>query len=60
MNELVERNYMLKEVWGDDSIFNARSMDVYITKLRKYLNQDPVVKILNVHSKGFKLVTKAE
>ncbi len=60
MNELVERNYMLKEVWGDDSIFNARSMDVYITKLRKYLSNDPVVKIINVHSKGFKLVTVEE
>ncbi len=56
-NELVERNYILKQVWGDDSIFNARSMDVYITKLRKYLSDDPSVKIINVHSKGFKLVT---
>ena len=59
-NELVERNYVLKEVWGDDSIFNARSMDVYITKLRKYLQDDESVKILNVHSKGFKLVTDIE
>lgn len=59
-NELVERNYVLKEVWGDDSIFNARSMDVYITKLRKYLQGDPSVKIINVHSKGFKLVTNNE
>jgi two-component system, OmpR family, response regulator len=59
-NELVERNYVLKEVWGDDSIFNARSMDVYITKLRKYLLGDPSVKIINVHSKGFKLVTDNE
>jgi len=56
-NELVERNYILKQVWGDDSIFNARSMDVYITKLRKSLQDDPNVKIINVHSKGFKLVT---
>ncbi len=56
-NDLVERNYILKQVWGDDSIFNARSMDVYITKLRKYLSDDPSVKIINVHSKGFKLVT---
>lgn len=56
-NELVERNYILKEVWGDDSIFNARSMDVYITKLRKYFQEDPIVKIINVHSKGFKLIT---
>lgn len=59
-NELVERNYVLKEVWGDDSIFNARSMDVYITKLRKYLQDDEVVKIINVHSKGFKLITEDE
>lgn len=59
-NELVERNYVLKQVWGDDSIFNARSMDVYITKLRKYLQNDASVKIINVHSKGFKLVTDSE
>ncbi len=59
-NELVERNFVLKEVWGDDSIFNARSMDVYITKLRKYLQPDPLVRIINVHSKGFKLVTDGD
>ena len=60
MNEVVERNYALKLVWGDDSFFNARSMDVYITKLRKYLTDDPSVKIINVHSVGFKLITNAE
>ena len=60
MNEVVERNYALKLVWGDDSFFNARSMDVYITKLRKYLADDPSVKIINVHSLGFKLITNAE
>ncbi len=60
MNEVVERNYALKLVWGDDSFFNARSMDVYITKLRKYLQEDPSVKIINVHSVGFKLITNAE
>ncbi len=60
MNEVVERNYALKLVWGDDSFFNARSMDVYITKLRKYLSEDPSVKIINVHSVGFKLITNAE
>lgn len=60
MNEVVERNYALKLVWGDDSFFNARSMDVYITKLRKYLAADPSVKIINVHSVGFKLITNAE
>lgn len=55
-NSLVERNFALKKIWGDDSIFNARSMDVYITKLRKYLQEDENIKIINVHSKGFKLV----
>lgn len=55
-NELIERNFILREIWSDDSIFNARSMDVYITKLRKYLLADPDVRIINVHSKGFKLV----
>ncbi len=60
INELVERTYVLKQVWGDDSIFNARSMDVYITKLRKYLSKDPNVKIINIHSRGFKLVANRE
>lgn len=59
-NEMVERNYILKQIWGDDSIFNARSMDVYITRLRKYLSKDESVKIINIHSKGFKLVTSEE
>ncbi|MGQ9619924.1 MAG: response regulator transcription factor [Bacteroidales bacterium] len=55
-NEVLERNYALKAIWIDDNYFNARSMDVYITKLRKYLKQDPSVKILNVHGKGYKLL----
>ncbi|HQG55671.1 MAG TPA: response regulator transcription factor [Bacteroidales bacterium] len=55
-NEVLERNYALKAIWTDDNYFNARSMDVYITKLRKYLKQDPSVKILNVHGKGYKLL----
>ena len=55
-NQVLERNYALKTIWGDDSYFNARSMDVYITKLRKYLKDDPSVEILNVHGKGFKLI----
>lgn len=58
INEVVERNYALKLIWGNDSIFSSRSMDVYITKLRKYLNKDEKVKIVNVHSKGFKLVVE--
>lgn len=55
-NNILERNYALKTIWFDDSYFNARSMDVYITKLRKYLKDEPSVEILNVHGKGFKLV----
>lgn len=52
----VSRTYALKMIWGEDSYFNARSMDVYITKLRKYLKDDPKVKILNLHGEGFKLI----
>lgn len=55
-NEVLERNYALKAIWIDDNYFNARSMDVYITKLRKYLKKDASVKILNVHGKGYKLL----
>ena len=54
----VDRNDLLKAVWGDDNYFNGRSMDVYITKLRKYLNQDEAVEIVNIHGKGFKLLVK--
>jgi DNA-binding response OmpR family regulator len=56
-NEILERNFALKAIWIDDNYFNARSMDVYITKLRKYLKNDPSIKILNVHGKGYKLLT---
>ena len=55
-NEVLERNYALRTIWIDDNYFNARSMDVYITRLRKYLKKDPSVKILNVHGKGYKLI----
>ena len=55
-NEILERNFALKTIWIDDNYFNARSMDVYITRLRKYLRKDPVVKILNVHGRGYKLI----
>ena len=54
----VDRNDLLNAVWGDDNYFNGRSMDVYITKLRKYLNQDEKVEIVNIHGKGFKLLVK--
>lgn len=56
-NRVLERNYALKAIWVDDNYFNARSMDVYVTKLRKYFKEDPAVQIINVHGKGFKLLT---
>jgi DNA-binding response OmpR family regulator len=55
-NEVLERNFALKSIWIDDNYFNARSMDVYITKLRKYLSRDENVEILNIHGKGYKLL----
>lgn len=55
-NVVLDRHTALKEIWNDDSYFNARSMDVYIVKLRKYLKDDPHVELLNVHGVGFKLV----
>ena len=55
-NEVLDRSTALKEIWNDDSYFNARSMDVYIVKLRKYLKNDPRVELINVHGVGFKLV----
>ena len=56
--QLVDRNTCLQKIWKDDSYFAARSMDVYITKLRKYLKGDPGVEIVNVHGVGFKLTHK--
>lgn len=55
-NAVLDRNFALKTIWSDDSYFNARSMDVYITKLRKYLKDDPSIQILNIRGKGFKLI----
>ena len=56
MNDVLERDLALKTIWIDDNYFNARSMDVYITKLRKHLKEDPNVEINNVHGKGYRLV----
>jgi len=56
-NSILERNYALKSIWEADNYFNARSMDVYITKLRKLLKDDPNVAIINIHGKGYKLIT---
>ncbi len=55
-NEVLDRSVALKKIWLDDSYFNARSMDVYIAKLRKYLKEDESVQLMNVHGIGFKLV----
>lgn len=56
MNKLVNRSHALKQIWGDDSYFNARSMDVYLSKIRKLLKDDPKVQIITVHGEGFKLI----
>ena len=58
MNETLERTTALNKVWYEDSYFNARSMDVYITKLRKFFKDDPKVELVNVHGVGFKLMVK--
>jgi len=56
MGQMLDRSTALKKIWHDDSYFNARSMDVYITKLRKHLKRDKNIQILTVHGHGFKLV----
>ncbi len=56
--EVLDRNDALNHVWGDDNYFNGRSMDVYITKLRKYMKQSEQVEIMNVHGKGFRLLVR--
>ena len=56
-NDILERDHALKAIWGDDNYFNGRSMDVYIAKLRKYLKNDEQIQIINVHGRGFKLLT---
>jgi DNA-binding response OmpR family regulator len=58
LNSVLDRTIALNRIWNDDSYFNARSMDVYIAKLRKYLKDDPTIELLNVHGIGFKLLTK--
>ncbi len=55
-NNLLPRDIALKKIWGSDTYFNGRSMDVYIAKLRKYLKDDDRIEIVNVHANGFRLV----
>jgi DNA-binding response OmpR family regulator len=54
--KVLERTYALKAIWEDDNYFNARSMDVYIAKLRKHLKQDESIEIMNVHGRGFRFM----
>lgn len=56
LNQTVSRSHALKIIWGDDSYFNARSMDVYLSKIRKLLREDPNMQIVTLHGEGFKLV----
>ncbi len=56
VNEILQRDFALKSIWTEDTYFNARSMDVYITKLRKHLKDDPSIEIINIHGKGYKLI----
>lgn len=55
-NETLDRTFVLKKLWGDDDFFNARSMDVFITKLRKKLKKDPQIQIVNIRGYGYKLI----
>jgi DNA-binding response OmpR family regulator len=56
-DEFVSREVALKTIWGSDDYFTARSMDVYITKLRKYLSEDKSITIKNIHGSGFQMIT---
>lgn len=55
-NDVLDRNFALNSIWKDDNYFNSRSMDVFVTRLRKYLKEDSKVEIINIHGKGFKLL----
>ncbi|MFC2136558.1 response regulator transcription factor [Bacteroidota bacterium] len=59
-NKVLDRDFALRTIWNDATYFNARSMDVYITKLRKYLKNDSSIEIMNIHGKGFKLLITDE
>lgn len=60
MNDILPRSEALTKIWGEDNYFTARSMDVFVTKLRKYLKQDENIEIVNIHGNGFQLLVKAE
>ncbi|AWO01498.1 DNA-binding response regulator [Chitinophaga alhagiae] len=56
-NQVMERKSILMDLWGDDNFFNARSMDVFITRLRRYLRDDPRIQIVNIRGVGYKLIS---
>ncbi|MEO3408504.1 response regulator transcription factor [Mucilaginibacter sp. CAU 1740] len=59
-NQLLERKTALISIWGDDNFYNSRSMDVYITRLRKYLSSDHSLQILNIRGFGYKLIEQSD
>ena len=59
MNEVLPRSIALTQIWGEDNYFTARSMDVFVTKLRKYLSEDENIEIVNIHGNGFQLLIKS-
>jgi len=60
LNDVLTRNEALTKIWGEDNYFTARSMDVFVTKLRKYLKNDPKIEIVNIHGNGFRLIVEGE
>lgn len=59
-NNVLERSVALTKIWGEDNYFTARSMDVFVTKLRKYLKRDEKLEIVNIHGNGFRLIDRSE
>ncbi len=60
INDVLTRNEALTKIWGEDNYFTARSMDVFVTKLRKYLKNDPNIEIVNIHGNGFRLIVEVK
>ena len=59
-NDVLARSKALTKIWGEDNYFTARSMDVFVTKLRKYLKRDEKLEIVNIHGNGFRLIDRSE
>lgn len=57
--DVLPRSVALRTIWGEDSFFTARSMDVFVVKLRKYLKDDPAVEIVNIHGNGYRLIVRS-